>query len=66
MIGWVSTSGRLFSASLIGDSMISGAKGFLYLFFNMAAYVVSPVIVSAPIVANGTSGWGCFRESVVS
>jgi hypothetical protein len=58
MTGWMSTAGRLFSATLIGDSMISGAKDFLNLFLNMASNVVIVVIVSNPIVANGKSGWG--------
>jgi hypothetical protein len=58
MIGWMSTAECLFSAALIGDSMITGAKGFLNLFLNMADNVVSAVIFSSPIVEKGTSGWG--------
>jgi hypothetical protein len=51
MIGWISsTAGRLFYAALIGESMITEAKGLLNLFFNMAANVVSVVIVSPPLV----------------
>jgi hypothetical protein len=43
----------LFSVAFIGDSMISGVKGFFNLFFNMAAtVVVSAVIVSSPILEN--------------
>jgi hypothetical protein len=36
MIGWMGTAGRFFSAALIGESMITGAKGFLKLFLKMA------------------------------
>jgi hypothetical protein len=55
-----------FSAALIGESMITGAEGFLYLFLNMDANVVSDVIVSSPIVEKVTSGWGSFRASFMS
>jgi hypothetical protein len=66
MIGWMSTAGRLLLAALMGDSMIYGAKGFLNLFLKMDDNIVSAVIVSSPIVAKGTYGWGCFRVSVIS
>jgi hypothetical protein len=46
--------------------IIYGAKGLLNFFLDMAANVVSAVIVSSPILAKGTSGWGCFRASVIS
>jgi hypothetical protein len=49
MTGWMSTVGRLFYVALIGESMINGAEGFLYLFLKMADNVVSAVIVSSPI-----------------
>jgi hypothetical protein len=65
MVGWMCTTGCLFSAALIGDYMITGTKGFLNLFLNMDDNVVSSVIVSSPIVEKGTSGWGCFRASVI-
>jgi hypothetical protein len=55
-----------FSAALIGEFMITGAKGFLNLFLNLEANVVSAVIVSSPVVEKGTYGWGCFRASIVS
>jgi hypothetical protein len=47
----MSTAGRLFSVALIGDSMISGDKGFLNLFLNMADIAVITMIVSLQIVA---------------
>jgi hypothetical protein len=45
MTCWMSTAGRLFYAALIGESMITGDEGFLYLFLKMAANVVSAMIV---------------------
>jgi hypothetical protein len=56
MICWISTAGRLFYAALIGESMITVDKGFLNLFFNMAANVVSAIIVPSPIVEKGMYG----------
>jgi hypothetical protein len=64
--GWMSADGRLCSAALIGDSVISGAKGFFNLFFNMAANISSAVIFSSPILTKGASGCECFRASFVS
>jgi hypothetical protein len=66
MTGWMRTAGRLFSAALIGESMITGAEGLLYLFLKMADNSVSAVIVSSPIVEKVKSVWGCFRASVMS
>jgi hypothetical protein len=62
MIGWMSTAGRLFSAALIGDYMITGDKGVLNLFLNMADNVVSAVIVSSRIVEKGRLDGGALEH----
>jgi hypothetical protein len=36
-IGWINDDGSLFSATLIGACMISGAKGFRNLFLKIVA-----------------------------
>jgi hypothetical protein len=50
----------------MGTSGISGASAFLNFLVKFSAKVAIADIVSSPMVANGTSGWGCFKASVMS
>jgi hypothetical protein len=56
----------LFVAALTGASEISGASAFFYFLVKMSANVASADIVSFPMVAKGTSGWGYFKALVMS
>ena len=57
-------AGCLLSASF--DAVVFACTGGLWSFFvKIAANVVSAVVLSYLIVAEGTSGWGRFKVSVV-
>jgi hypothetical protein len=50
----------------MGARGMTGAPAFLNFLVKISAKVASADIVSSPVVAKGTSGWGCLKASVMS